>query len=351
MEKVIIYPNIDPYYSSFYIYGLEQIFGKNNISYSTKGFENLPDDIWSVYLCFIIMDDSGGKNRYVIDSNDFDTVKEGMYKWCDVYGHCNANYELYPRVKYPKLVSLCPSFGIKCWGVMETLYRLITNLCKIHFKAKPSVKRLVGRYVKQLFREPYTAYSNCKSIKKNYIYFCSTLWYNNAVVNNDDGLNHIRTIFIDACRSVPNISFEGGLVPTRRSRKQKHKFSQYLTRPVSHRDYLNRIKESELVFNTPAFWDCHGWKLGEYMALGKCVVSTTLSNNLPSPINGGKFLFNNYLCVVEPQKNDIIEIVKYIISHPEYRRKLSMNLLKYWQEYGTPVASLRLLGIQRDGCN
>lgn len=121
---------------------------------------------------------------------------------------------------------------------------------------------------------------------------------------------------------------------------------QYLTKPVSHKDYLKKIKNSVLVFNTPAFWNCHGWKLGEYMALGKCVVSTSLSNNLPTPIDD-EFVLNNYMCFVELNEKDIYKTVQYIISHPEYQQKLSMNLLKYWKEYGTPIASLRLLGIQK----
>ena len=346
MKKVFIYPNVDPYYSSFYIYGLEQVFGKKNIVYSAQEFGDVPDDIWSIYMCFIIMDDSGKKTRYVIDSNDFNTVKEGMYEWCDMYGHCNANFELYPRVKYPKLVSLCPSFGIKCWGVAETVYRLITNLCKLRFKAKPSVKRVIVRYVKQLLREPYSVYSNCPSIKDNYIFCCNTLWYNNSAVNNDKGLNHIRATFIDACRSIPNITFEGGLVSRRRSKKQKQLFLHYLTRPVSHEDYLHKTKESALVFNTPAFWDCHGWKLGEYMALGKCIVSTSLSNSLPRFDNPRDIGLNNYMCLVKPNKNEMSKAIKHIISHPEYRQHLSVNILEYWQDNGTPVASLRLLGIQ-----
>ena len=207
-----------------------------------------------------------------------------MYEWCDVYGHCNANFQLYPQDKYTKLVSLCPSFGIRCWGVTETLYHLFANICKLRFKAKPSVKRLAWRYVKQLLRQPYSEYeTNDTAIRDNYVYFCSTLWYNNSVCNNDEGLNKIRTIFIDACRKVDGLEFEGGLVPRKRSRKQAYKFSKYLTTAVFHKSYLQKTKESMLVFNTPAFWDCHGWKLGEYMALGKCIVSTSLSNSLPPP--------------------------------------------------------------------
>ena len=88
------------------------------------------------------------------------------------------------------------------------------------------------------------------------------------------------------------------------------------------------------------------------MALGKCVISTPLSNSLPSPIIGGEFMsLNEYLCIVEPNVNDISKSVVFIISHPEYQRILSSNLIMFWKEYGTPIASLRLLGIHRDGFN
>ena len=103
---------------------------------------------------------------------------------------------------------------------------------------------------------------------------------------------------------------------------------------------MEKTKRSVLVFNTPAFWDCHGWKLGEYLAMGKCIVSTELSNDLPFPLEHGKNIH-----FVENDKDEIKEAIKYIIRHPDYRIKLENGARLYWEQYGTPEASLKLLGL------
>jgi hypothetical protein len=40
------------------------------------------------------------------------------------------------------------------------------------------------------------------------------------------------------------------------------------------------------------------------------------------------------------------DAIDYILSHPEYRHKLEQGARAYWEKYGTPEASLKLLGIQ-----
>ena len=97
---------------------------------------------------------------------------------------------------------------------------------------------------------------------------------------------------------------------------------------------------SAFVFNTPAFWDCHGWKLGEYLALGKCIISTPLSNDLPAPLVHGV-----HIHYVQPNEESIREAVEYILSHKEYRKTLERNAKSYWDKYGTPEQSLHLLGL------
>ena len=265
-----------------------------------------------------------------------------MYEWCDVYGHCNANFTKYSQEDYPKLIVLCPSFGIRCWNIIETLWYCITNIMKLHFHAVPSIKRLVGRYYKQFMRRPYENYMMTGSeVLDNCIFSLNTLWYNTGNENNDAGVNYRRTLFIDACRSFENITFEGGLVPTKRSSKQSGKFAKYLTKGVNNKEYLDKVKASVCVFNTPAFWNCHGWKLGEYMALGKCIVTTPISNELPPP-------FTHLFCVVESTKDSMQKQIAYIITHPEFRKRMENELRQYWERNGTPIASLKRLGISVD---
>ena len=40
------------------------------------------------------------------------------------------------------------------------------------------------------------------------------------------------------------------------------------------------------------------------------------------------------------------EAIEYILSHPEYKHKLEQGAKQYWNNYGTPEVSLKLLGIQ-----
>jgi hypothetical protein len=42
------------------------------------------------------------------------------------------------------------------------------------------------------------------------------------------------------------------------------------------------------VIKTHSVQNCHGWNLGEYLALGKAIVSTPLSSNLPEKLVHGK---------------------------------------------------------------
>ena len=70
--------------------------------------------------------------KYVVDSNDYNTVKKDVYDWCDVYGHCNANFSTYSQSDYPKLVVLCPSFGVRCWNIVETIHHCVSNLFKFN---------------------------------------------------------------------------------------------------------------------------------------------------------------------------------------------------------------------------
>ena len=104
------------------------------------------------------------------------------------------------------------------------------------------------------------------------------------------------------------------------------------------------------VFNTPAFWDCHGWKLGEYMALGKCIISTPLSNELPTPkeciAEDDKSWIAKYFCIIDRNKQSMKDAIEYIKMHPEYKDELEERITKYWQENGSPVASLKRLGIK-----
>ena len=111
---------------------------------------------------------------------------------------------------------------------------------------------------------------------------------------------------------------------------------------MSISEYIEKTKQSVFVFNTPAFWNCHGWKLGEYLAMGKAIVSTPLSNDLPYPLEHGV----NIHFLKDDSEEEMQNAINQIIENQAYRKKLEAGAKKYWDTYGTPEKSLELLGIK-----
>lgn len=354
--KIIIDPRSNYAYGSYYVVGLQNLFGKENISFKLKPFKEL-DDLGND-MRFVIQNGAVQKHVF-LHLNDSYKVLEKDYEWCDVYGCVNANFAHYPKDKYPKLVSMVPSFGIRVEKSLSQIalssisqllpiFSIVLNREEYNKYAKRmEVNRVTNlrhyfgrRYRTWKNREPLSTYVNDIPSEGNYIFFLSTLWYSNEENKNDETVNLRRAHFIRACKSIERMTYEGGLLGD--STSSKEKFADVLAEhgePFGQ--WIEKTKRSALVFNTPAFWNCHGWKLGEYLALGKCIVSTKLSNDLPHPLEHGVNIH-----FVENTEESMREAIEYILAHPDYRHRLEQGAREYWEKYGTPEASLKLLGIQ-----
>ena len=108
---------------------------------------------------------------------------------------------------------------------------------------------------------------------------------------------------------------------------------------ITQKEYLSKAQFSVFAFNTPAVWNCHGWKLGEFLCMGKAIISTPLSNDLPASL-----IHAESIHVVENQQ-ELIEAIELINKDDKYRRNLENNARNYYQKYVSPEASIRLLGI------
>lgn len=336
MEKkevqVIVGSDADIVYSSFYIQGLCRLFGKRNVRFGR--IEGKPAQSGS--LSFVLYREGRQERKYAISLADSYKVDESLYDWCDAYGSVNANFAKTPEQFHGKLVALCPSFGVRLWSQPRALLYALSDADK-----DMSIKKRLGKALRMLHRPTYEDYSP-SAVSDRCVFFLSTLWYNDEWNKNDEGVNARRASFIRACRELNGeVNFEGGLVSQGRERSSEALFADCLSGSVPMTEWMKKTKRSVLVFNTPAFWDCHGWKLGEYLAMGKCIVSTRLSNDLPAPLEHGKNIH-----FVENSQEAMKEAVKYIVDHPDYRMKLEQGAKAYWEAYGTPMASLRLLGVE-----
>ncbi len=157
MQKVIIDPSNRMKYSSFYIKGLEDVFGASNISFSAKYFKGLnrksDSHSFDHYMAFVLIDDNKIQ-RVIIDYRDKTSIKKNAYNWCDRYAKINFNRELSKDFPNQKIISITPGFGIKIWGFWKTTYHCLRNLVKCDFSPLESIKEhfkdYYGLYLKDL---------------------------------------------------------------------------------------------------------------------------------------------------------------------------------------------------------
>lgn len=329
--RVFIDPRARISYASYYIKGLYSLFGKSRVSFNMKYFVGLMQtngvEDFDQYFAFVVNDESGTK-RFIIDYRDKNTINKNALKWSHVYGKVNYNKAEIAQegidIQSNKIIPVGPNFGIKIWNNPQAFIYLIINYLKCRNLLPVSFRTFLSGYNWQSKRSGYENY-RASSTDKNYIFFISTFYKEsqNLVTNK------FRAAFIRACKN-SGIQFEGGLLAAQLNNEFKV-FNDVITyNYVKSDEYLRKTQKSAVVFNTPAIWGCFGWKLGEFLAMGKAIVSTPLGNEMPvSLIHGEQIHF------VESE-TEIEHAVQSIVSDQKYRRKLETGAKEYFDKYLAP---------------
>jgi glycosyltransferase involved in cell wall biosynthesis len=98
-------------------------------------------------------------------------------------------------------------------------------------------------------------------------------------------------------------------------------------------EYLEKIKKSFVVFNTPVVLNCHGWKLAEFMAMKRAIISTRISNQLPEALEHGKNIE-----ITTGEVADIKNVINKILADDQYHAFLQNNAFDYYERYLSPIA-------------
>ncbi|MGY5850376.1 glycosyltransferase [Salegentibacter sp. F14] len=322
--KIIIYSVVDVFYYSFYIEGLYNIYGRKNVSFGAREFPKFTSRTLAA-----IIKNNGKETKIVIDALDSPGISVKELKWCNIYGKVNYNKLTLPNTLSEKIKILGPSFGIRIWSIPETIFFSLSN----YYKSKDRIylkKYFFTSYWRQYKRLPYKKYLKAYKSKNNYIYFISSLW------KNEPETNELRSKFIKACKEIEEIEFEGGFAP--RSDKNELIYSDLIDKRIPPSQYLKRIKKSFVVFNTPAVQQCHGWKLAEFLALGKAIITTSYTNELPEPLKHGI-----HVHYVNPTEEEIKEVIRKIFNDEVYRNRMEKNSKEYFNQYLTPKKSIQRL--------
>lgn len=333
MVTVRVHPQfVIPYYA-FYLEGIGRVFGYDSIVFDRAGG---PDETeFNSGLAFTIeREGSGdlGSRRVYISADDFARYDRVALSWCDRYGMVNHDPAIARDLPdSAKVVPIGPSFGIRYWGNFARTAQGIARL--LHAAGDPPGRTLsrVRSTTKQLRnRLPERRYVPGRS-RPDYVFFVGWPWKKHPEVNPP------RARFMRACRSVQKLEFEGGFAPRRR--KDVDGIDDVTARRMyPFRAWLRLTQASALVFNCPAVHGCLGWKLGEFLALGKAMVSLPLSRAMPSPLEHGE-----HVHYVDDDQERMRDAIERLLADGAYRTRLEVGARRYYLEYLAPERVIQRL--------
>ena len=344
-HSIIIDPRLKYNYASWYLLGLQRLFGKRNLHYDVDPFTSLPyaDSVnLNAGMAFVV-----DGMRVFIDFEDVACIFQDRYDWCDVYAKVNPTKEQVDTL--PKLMAIGPQFGVTLQGKPRlVLLSLLRYWQGRKYNSVPYKLYLRDYLYTAIRRRPIEEYEKSVSIRPNYIFHASTLWYNEFAWT---CTNRFRGEFLRACQA-GGVEIEGGLfflgespailseMPDYGRYKEEYKDFIYENR-LSMDDYIRKTKESVVVFNTPAVCECHGWKLAEYLCMGKAIISTPLTREMP-----GEGLEHGKNVHFVEKEEDICDAVVRIRDDASYRQRLEQGARAYYEKYLAPeVVIKRILGM------
>lgn len=283
----------DPLYCGFYVEGMRRL-GKVHYRPLAKA-EALRRVRFEVNGRRIVINADDGP----LDDPSAKADTSAAKTWADYYAAVNPQ---------PGEIPAGPSFGVR------------TRI--------PKVDR---RTVTMMLRLPPESVYQPASSDPGYVFHLATLW------KKEPDTNRYRANFCTAADKL--IGLDGGFAP--RADGNAMGYDHFITKRVSHRKWLQRTRRSVAVFNTPAVWGCHGWKLGEYLALGKAIISTPLCYPMPEPLVDGE-----HVLFVDGSEAQIVDALQRVRSDHELRRQLEKNARNYYERLLAPQAVIaRLLDL------
>lgn len=346
--KITIDPRLKYNYASWYLLGIEILFKKHDIDFSILPFKQLEYSNTKEYnsgFAFVV-EKENKKKKIFIDTEDVAVVYKDRYDWCDIYGMVNPTKEQVE--KNDKLIAIGPEFGITVSSKLCTIFNSIRMYLKgVKHSQIPFRTYLKDYLYTNVRRRPIELYERKEAVVKNYIFHASTLWYNQFAAKST---NKYRGDFLITCKEVGMI-IEGGLfyigdspvvlseMPDYPNYKKIYKDFIYNKR-LSINDYILKTKQSVFVFNTPSVCECHGWKLAEYLCMGKAIISTPLTREMPYPLKHGENIH------FVRTKEELYDAVVKIKTDNTYRERLEKGAREYYEKWLAPnVVITRLIEI------
>lgn len=325
-------PACDALYAHYYLQGAHMLSPHICVKFDAAPFSMFKHT--RDYVPITMENKRGEFRKIIIDFGDTRTFRKPLYDWADVYAKVNLTPE--DHKVYEKMLPLGPaSLGIRVHSKWRIPWVALHNFLKARTRI-PSAAEFFSSYKANLRRLTFDDYATPLRSVTDYVHFVSTLWKDDKRANDD------RVHFMDAVKRVGGLSFDGGFAP--RADGQHFGYDAYIGPPFeSLETYREKIGRSFVVFNTPAVKQCHGWKLPEFMAWGKAIISIPPVRMFPAPLVDGE-----HWLLTDGSVEDIEAKIKRLQDDPGLHARLEKNIRAYFDEYISPDAVMRRI-IERAG--
>lgn len=196
---------------------------------------------------------------------------------------------------------------------------------------RDTVRKYLPFYDTSINYKDFEYYPNKNKQPK--ILFSARLWDPEDVRHDETQLereiiNSNRINYIRECKKVFGSIFTGGLKDSELSRKLA-KDLIIPNKKTSKLSYVKIIKEHDICISTLGLHKSNGWKLGEYIAASRAIISEPLFFTPQNFIKG-----ENYL---EASSTDaLISNIYKLIDNSDYKYEMMVNNFKFYNQYLRP---------------
>lgn len=346
MLKVVVWPESDTEHISQIYAGLYELAAQRKIrlKFSHSRFPcsiaSPVNTLWmeahSRRVCFDMMD---GRQTYSMD----------RLHNCDIYFKRSLDRKFLSKLD-PHLQAKVRPYGLN-------------YACRSPYEVKPLLRELSHRYIHgKLFSHPlrtctgilkrmvktyFTRWGLCIGFKpilakafevppcdpaEAVVLFQSRLYDPKETGMKPDRLRELNTLRAETTKALKaafGAKFKGGMSDNAFARKY---YPDLITKNTGKREYLQLVRRCLVSVTTNGLHSSTGWKLPEYLAASRCIVTEPLLNELPRPLECGK----NFLAFRTPQ--ECVAACKSIINDSVLSKSMRHQNWQYYMNEVHPAA-------------
>jgi hypothetical protein len=269
----------------------------------------------------------GKERRLVVAADDFAEFRPGHGEWANLIAKVNVHPSAGASYMNAQVLPVGPLFGIRTGTLFDAANMLGRKSLLMPRELRDQLS-WPDEYRYYFRRLPETSYRPGRS-RPGYVFFAATSWGEHPDVA------RARAEFIRACMRQPAVRFEGGFAP-RSDNDESDYPGLYVSRRYKLKEYVRRTGWSTMVFNSPAVHGCLGWKLGEFLALGKAIISTPIGRVMP-----GAFDPEEHFVHIDGAAESFDAAIARLVEDRQKREVLEQRARQYYDEYLRPDRVVR----------